>query len=164
LGNRILLLVYRSRVRYSSVMQGVTTALVLFLFTCVVFPNLVKNRPQYYAALAAVCLIILLDALATAVRETGFTVFAYIAVACLQVGAILLLFLAAGGITWRQLADDMRGAYEVVRRGETEKTLIVPLSRQASRQAVREEPLVERITIETPSPEQPKPQESPSQS
>ena len=51
-------------------MHGVTTALVGFLLVCVVFPNLVKNRPQYYAAFAAVCLIVILDALGLAISGT----------------------------------------------------------------------------------------------
>ncbi len=141
-------------------MHGVTTALVAFLFTCVVFPNLVKNRTQYYAALAAICLIIILDAIAVAINPTtlqGFRVFAYIAVAFLQVAAILLLFLAAGGITWRQLASDMREAYEVVRRGGEEKEVIIPLTGEMARlkaqrdAARREEPSHERIVIDDPT-------------
>ena len=117
-------------------MQGVTTALVSFLFVCVIFPNLVKSRAQYYAAFGLVCLIILLDAIAMALHPTtfeGFRVFAYAAVAFLQIAAILLLFLAAGGITWRELADDMKDAYEVIRRGGDEKEIVIPLSGEFAR-------------------------------
>src|SRR5438128_1747920 len=102
-------------------MHGVTTALVSFLFVCVVFPHLVKNRPQYYGAFFVVCLIILFDAVGMAVSPTevrAFRVFTYTACAFLQVLAMLLLFLSAGGITWRQLAGDMAKAIEVIRRGE----------------------------------------------
>src|SRR5450432_901902 len=125
-------------------MQGVTTALVSFLFVCVVFPNLVKNRAQYYAAFAAVCVIIFLDAIAMAIHPTefaGFRVFAYASVGFLQIAAIVLLFLAAGGVTWRELADDMQNAYEVIRRGGEEKEVIVPLSGELARKmGNREEP------------------------
>jgi len=130
-------------------MHGVTTALVGFLFVCVVFPHLVKNRPQYYAAFAAVCLIILLDALGMMLNPTsfaGFRVFAYVAVAFLQVAAILLLFLSAGGISWRQLAGEMREAIEVIRRGG-EKELVIPLTAQPR----ADRPAAERVEPATPS-------------
>ncbi|WP_428938798.1 hypothetical protein [Fontivita pretiosa] len=130
-------------------MHGVTTALVGFLFVCVVFPHLVKNRPQYYAAFAAVCLIILLDALGMMLSPTslaGFRVFAYVAVAFLQVAAILLLFLSAGGIGWRQLAGEMREAIEVIRRGG-EKELVIPLTAQPR----SDQPSAERAAAAAPS-------------
>jgi hypothetical protein len=140
-------------------MQGVTTALVAYLLTCVVFPNLVKNRPQYYAALAAVCFIIVLDAIAVAINPTslqGFRVFAYTAVGFLQVGAILLLFLASGGITWRHLANDMRQAYEVIRRGGEDKEIIIPLSGEMARlRAEREREAAERRTTQDEPPREP---------
>ena len=69
-------------------MQGVTTALVAFIFFCVIFPERVRNRPQFYAGLALVCAIILLDALAYMINGTeikAFRVFAYFAMAFLQV-------------------------------------------------------------------------------
>ena len=116
-----------------TVMQGVTTALVAFFFVCVVFPSMVKNRPQFYAAMAAIVLIILLDAAARMIsgREPGaFAVVAYVFTAILQVGAILLLFLSTGGLTARELAGDMKRAYEVMRRGEEQKSVIIPLTGQ----------------------------------
>lgn len=116
-------------------MQGVTTALVLFLFVCVVFPNIVKNKPQYYAALVQVCLIIFLDAVGSMVSPSSAAVaVVYVLGALLQIAAILLLFLAAGGITWRELAGDMKDAYEVIRRGQEEKEIIIPLSGDFARQ------------------------------
>lgn len=134
-------------------MHGVTTALVSFLLVCVVFPNLVRNRAQYYAAFAAVCLIIALDAVAVALGSTGlagFKVFAYVACAFLQVGAILLLFVACGGITWRQLASDMKQAYEVIRRGSEEKEIIIPLSGELAAKKPRQEEPPTRITTGDP--------------
>ncbi|MCC7350815.1 MAG: hypothetical protein IT446_09615 [Phycisphaerales bacterium] len=114
-------------------MQGVTAALVAFFFVCVVFPSLVKNRPQFYAALAAIVLIILLDAVAHMVsgKEPGaFAVMAYVFTAILQVGAILLMFMSTGGLSARELAGDMKRAYEVMRRGEEQKSIIIPLTGQ----------------------------------
>jgi hypothetical protein len=133
-------------------MQGVTTALVSFLFVCIVFPNLIKSRAQYYAAFGAVCVIIFLDAIAMAISPTtfaGFRVFAYVAVAFLQIVAMLMLFLAAGGVTWRELADDMKDAYEVIRRGGEEKEIIVPLTGELARKKERHDQQ-ERIVIDDP--------------
>ncbi len=148
------------RAVFFDAMQGVTTALVSFLFVCVVFPHLVKNRPQYYAAFFVVCLIIVLDALATMLEKSaGFVVFAYVTCAVAQVVALLLLFLSAGGITWRQLAGDMAKAIEVIRRGEEEKEVIIPIGEQAPRHQAKPSAAdldnyqPGRITINPPSPE-----------
>src|SRR5688572_12415550 len=108
-------------------MQGVTTALVAFIFFCVIFPERIKNRPQFYAAFALICVIILLDAVGYILGGSSFRVFAYFATAVLQVGTICLLFLAAGGITWRDLGGELSHAFEVIRRGSDEKEVIVPL-------------------------------------
>jgi hypothetical protein len=150
-----------------SIMHGVTTALVGFLLVCVIYPNLVKNKTQYYAAFAAVCLVILFDALgfmiSGAEKVAGFRVFAYVACAFLQVVAIVMLFLGCGGISWRELADEMKDAVEVVRRGGDEKEIIVPLSgemarlrseRQAERRAERssDDTERERYVINDPTP------------
>ena len=110
------------------VMEGVTTAIVAFIFACVVWPHLVKNKTQFYGAFAAVLFIILLHSLNTMIGAVGFQVFAGALTGILQVCAIVLLFLAAGGITLRELGAEMGRAYEVIRRGENEKTVIVPLS------------------------------------
>ena len=109
-------------------MQGVTTAIVAFIFACVIFPHLVKNKTQFYGAFATVLLIILLHSLNTMINSVGFQIFAGGLTGILQVCAIVLLFLAAGGITLRELGSEMSRAYEVIRRGENEKTVIVPLT------------------------------------
>ena len=38
---------------FGRTMEGVTTAIVLFVFACVILPSLVKNRTQFYAAFFA---------------------------------------------------------------------------------------------------------------
>lgn len=111
-------------------MQGVTTAIVAFLLVCIIFPHLVKNRPQYYAALTAILVVILLDGLARMIDSHSFAVFAYLVTGVLQVCSLILLLLCAGGIGVRQLAGEMAHAYEVIRRGETEKTVIIPITGQ----------------------------------
>jgi len=110
------------------VLEGVTTAIVAFIFACVVWPHLVKNKTQFYGAFACVLFIIFLHSLNMMIGSVGFQVFAGALTGILQVCAIVLLFLAAGGITLRELGAEMGRAYEVIRRGENEKTVIVPLS------------------------------------
>src|SRR3954447_14455994 len=102
-------------------MQGVTTAIVGFIFVCLAFPHFIKHKPQYYAAVACVIFVIAVDAF-TSGR------FFYAIIASLQIFAIILLILATGGLTARELAGEMVRAYEVIRRGEEEKTVIIPLT------------------------------------
>jgi hypothetical protein len=112
-------------------MHGITTALVGFIFACVVWPQLVRNRPQFHAGLILVLLIILLDAAAmVAAASPAFRTFAYAMIALLQIGAILMLFFSSGGVTPRDVLGGIAGAFEVIRRGETEKEVIIPLSGQ----------------------------------
>jgi hypothetical protein len=110
------------------VLEGVTTAIVAFIFVCVVYPHLVKHKTQFYAAFTAVLVIILLHSLNVMIGSVGFQVFAGFLTGVLQVGAIVLLFMAAGGVTLREIGGEMARAYEVIRRGEEEKTVIIPLT------------------------------------
>lgn len=125
-------------------MEGVTTAIVAFILACVIFPRVIKNKPQYYGALCCVLLIILLGALNMMVGAAGFTRFVSVMTALLQIGAIMLLILSAGGLSVKDLAGDLAGAFEVVRRGG-DKEIIVPLrgerpgAGRAEREAYREE-------------------------
>lgn len=124
-----------------STLDGVTTVLATFVFVCLIFPSLVKNRAQYYAALVMVVLIILLHALTLILNKVGaFIVPAGVFTGLLQVGALVLLVLSVGGLTARQLAGDMARAYEVMRRGETSKEVIIPIGEnQAGRGRDRED-------------------------
>ena len=67
-------------------MEGVTTAIVLFIFVCILFPRLIDNRAQYYVAFVVTLLIILIDAFKhlIAVPDGGAMNFAIIATAVLQ--------------------------------------------------------------------------------
>lgn len=103
-------------------MEGVTSAIVAFLFVCIVFPRLVKNKPQYYGAFAAILVVILLSGLERVIATTAFLAFTSFATAVLQIVAMILLILAAGGLTWRQLVGDVTEAIDAVRHGAvTEK-------------------------------------------
>src|SRR5271156_3084419 len=81
-----------------ALMEGVTTAIVAFLFVCVVFPTIVKNKPQYYAAFAAILLVILLSGLEAVIATGSFHAFATFMITLLQVSAMILLVLSAGGL------------------------------------------------------------------
>lgn len=109
-------------------MEGVTTAIVLFIFFCVVYRSIVQHRPQFYAGLAMVVLILLVQAIDWMLGAPGFHRFVGFLTALLQIAAILALILSCGGVTPRELAGEMRHAFEVMRRGEEEKELIVPLT------------------------------------
>ncbi len=105
-------------------MEGVTSALVLFVFVCVLFPRLIDSRPQYYVGFALTLLCVLL---------TGFVSRHWVVGSVLvvvQVGAILTLFLAAGGLTVRGLTREMASAFEVIRRGEKDKEIIIPIGQE----------------------------------
>ncbi|MGD0462895.1 MAG: hypothetical protein ABSB74_10445 [Tepidisphaeraceae bacterium] len=113
-------------------MQGVTAAVVAFIFVCLAIPSLVKNKNQYYAAVISALAIIFFDAVAHMFPETApapRAVF-YVLTAFTQIVAIALLILSTGGLTLRELGGDM---IEVLRRGETEKEIIIPLSDEAKK-------------------------------
>ena len=132
-------------------MEGVTTAIVAFLFVCVVFPSLVKNRPQWYAALAAGVVVIFFNALRFAFLEsTGLLRFTGFITGMLQIAAILLLILSTGGLSARELASDMKRAYEVIRRGEEEKEVIIPLTGEQPRSREDRVDREGRVVLEVP--------------
>ena len=109
--------------------DGLTTAIVLFIFACVIVPTLVKNRTQFYAAFFAVLVIILLHSLRLMLHNSpGFMVASGAIIGLLQLLAIVMLFLSAGGISVKQFGGDMARAFEVIRRGEEEKEIIIPRS------------------------------------
>lgn len=118
-------------------MEGVTTAIVLFIFACILFPRLVDNRAQYYIAFVLTLGIILVDALRRIWgypdAEGSIQTVSLVAIAILQVAAMVLLFLAAGGLTVRGLTKEMASAFEVIRRGETEKEIIIPIGDQGEK-------------------------------
>jgi hypothetical protein len=111
-------------------MPDLTAILVLFALVCVLFPRLIDNRPQYYAGLALVLLAVLFTPfLGLADSRSGRFVLGLI-LAITQVAAFLLLFLSAGGLTVRGLTREMASAFEVIRRGETEKEILIPIGNE----------------------------------
>jgi hypothetical protein len=113
-------------------MQGVTAAVVAFIFVCLAIPSLVKNKNQYYVAVIATMAGIFFDAVAHMFPESApapRAVF-YVLTAFIQIISIVMLILSTGGLTLRELGGDV---IEVLRRGETEKEIIIPLSDEAKK-------------------------------
>jgi hypothetical protein len=116
-------------------MEGVIAACVAFIFVSVIFPQVIRNRPQFYASLVIIVLSLLLQGLAITL---GSATFARVITGLTTIGVaatVLLLFLSSGGITWGGLASEMKGAIEVIRRGSTEKEIILPENRRAAQAA-----------------------------
>jgi hypothetical protein len=116
-------------------MDGVKIAIVGFIFVCIIMPQIIKNRHQYYMALAIVLVGMFFQVLANAFSVAGdpFWRFCYTVDLLIQAVAILLLVMAAGGLSVGELAGNMARAYEVMRRGEDEKEIIIPLPSDAPR-------------------------------
>ncbi len=121
-------------VAVAATLDGVTTVLTGFLFVCLVLPTLVRNRPQFYAAMACLLGVIAVHTLSLMFdSSTALLTGLAVATGGLQLAAFLLLVLCVGGLTARELAGDMAKAYEVIRRGETKKEVIIPIGDQAAR-------------------------------
>lgn len=136
--------------------MDVTTALVAFIFVCIIFPNLIKDKNQFYAAFAIILLGILLHSLAEMINSDGFRRFAGAFNGLLHVAAMVLLVLAAGGLRPRELMGEMSRAFEVMRRGETEKEVIIPLTGQQPKPREKEETPRRYAIDEPPPPSRPK--------
>jgi hypothetical protein len=131
-------------------LDGVTTVLTAFIFVCLIMPTLVKHRAQFYAALACVAGIIAIHTLT--MLFSAFTL-GPVVIGGLQLLGLLLLVLSVGGLTVRELGGEMARAYEVIRRGESEKETIIPIGDQPAaptRRAKGDEPPRKVYKINTP--------------
>jgi hypothetical protein len=115
-------------------MEGITTAIVAFIFVCVIYPHLVKNRPQFYGGFAAILLVILIQSIFQMidVEKTRGVVIGITGL--LQIAAILLMYMSCGGLSVIDLLSDVGKTIEVVRRGGEKETIIVPLRGEQPRQ------------------------------
>jgi hypothetical protein len=143
-------------------MAGVTTAVVAFIFLCLAIPSLIQHKNQYYVAFLSIIGVIFFDAVGHMIPvSAGASPVAvcYVLVALGQIIAIVMLFLATGGLTFRALRGDM---IEVLRR-DGEKEVIVPLSEEAKqkiraaqeaagRRAKQDETEPKVFTIDNPAP------------
>jgi hypothetical protein len=111
---------YRHRI-----MQGVTTAIVAFIFAGVIWPHLIRHRVQFFGGLVAVIVIILMDTLAHIFTSAQSPLYAVIGL--LQIAALVLLVMSTG-MSARALGGEMLNTIDVVRRGGEKETIIVPLT------------------------------------
>src|SRR5688572_5764927 len=108
---------------------ALTLPLIAFLFVCLIFPKIVRNRPQFYISFALLVLILLFNILsAIFMRFEGFVRFMTIMSHIFLLGAFILLVLCAGGLSLHELSGEVFRSFEVMRRGDTEKTTIIPLT------------------------------------
>jgi hypothetical protein len=123
-------------------MDGITTAIVGFIFVCIVFPKLVRNRTQFYAAFGIIVIMLFLGTLGGIFGyDSKFRTLLITINGFLQLIALVMIVLATGGLSLGELTGEFKNALEVIRRGETEKEIIIPLSGQSPkvRRTIEEE-------------------------
>lgn len=135
--------------------DGVTTALVLFLLGALLLPQLMKSKTHYYIAFTCVLAIILVHTLMLMIGSEKFNVFGGVITGVLQMIALVCCVLGVGGMTLGELGGEMTGAYEVMRRGESEKTVIVPLTGAVPKKKDAAEPPTMREEIGNAPPAKP---------
>src|SRR3954471_11817287 len=134
--------------------MDLTTPLIAFLFVCLIFPKIVRNRPQFYISFGLLVLILLLNIVGKVFPGEKFNYFLLVISDVLRLVVFILLVLCAGGLSLHELTGEVFRSFEVMRRGETEKTVIIPLSGQKPRvREEPEEPVPESIDTPTPPPE-----------
>jgi hypothetical protein len=134
--------------------MDLTTPLIAFLFVCLIFPKIVRNRPQFYISFGLLVLILLLNIVGRMFPNDKFLYFLSVIIDALRLVVFVLLVLCAGGLSLHELTGEVFRSFEVMRRGETEKTVIIPLTGQKPK--AREEPDEPvRQSIDTPTPQPP---------
>jgi hypothetical protein len=120
-------------------MEGVTTAIVVFIFAGVIWPHMIKHRVQFYAVLLVVVSIILLDGIGHAFAGPGGQKAIYSVISLLQAAGVVLAVLSTG-MSVRELGGEVFHTIEVVRRGGEKETIIVPLTGERPKQRERGTP------------------------
>jgi hypothetical protein len=107
--------------------MGISIPIVAFIFVCIIYPHLVKNKPQFYMAFAVVIIILLLEVVEdVAGASAGLARLLHVIHGVLWIVDLVLLVLSTGGLSLHELTGEFKNAYEVMRRGEDKPTLIVP--------------------------------------
>src|ERR1044071_8878456 len=119
--------------------MDLTTPLIAFLFVCLIFPKIVRNRAQFYISFGLLVLILVLNVVARIFPNDKFVYFLSVVVEVLRLVVFILLVLCAGGLSLHELTGEVFRSFEVMRRGDTEKTVIIPLSGQKPRARETEE-------------------------
>jgi len=109
--------------------MDISVPIVGFIFVCIIFPKIVKTKPQFYMAFGVTLIILSLNVVANLTGGgSGFARFLIILRDVLWIVDFILLVLSTGGLSLHELSGELKGAYEVMRRGEDVKTVIVPLT------------------------------------
>ena len=135
--------------------MDLTTPLIAFLLVCLIFPKIVRNRPQFYISFGLLVLILVLNIVGRVFPYEKFAYFLSVIVEVLRLVVFILLVLCAGGLELHQLTGEIFRSFEVMRRGETEKTVIIPLTGQKPRVREEEPEPPPRQNIDTPTPPTP---------
>ena len=107
--------------------MDISVPIVGFIFTCIIFPKVVRNRPQFYMAVAVTLIILVLDVpIYLLTSESGIRRFLLVLKAFLWIVDFVVLILATGGLSLHELGGELKGAYEVMRRGDETSTVIIP--------------------------------------
>ncbi|MDB5323559.1 MAG: hypothetical protein JWN40_5190 [Phycisphaerales bacterium] len=109
-------------------MNGIPAIIVAFIFVCILFPRLVKNHAQFYTAFGLVLISMLLWTIATMFGNDPFTRFVSVIDGFLTIAALLMIVLSVNGLSLKDLTGEFKSAIEVIRRGESDKEVIVPLT------------------------------------
>jgi hypothetical protein len=133
-----------------------TTPLIAFLFVCLIFPKIVRNRPQFYISFGLLVLILVLNLVGRIFPNDKFVYFLSVIIDALKLVVFILLVLCAGGLSLHELTGEVFRSFEVMRRGDTEKTVIIPLTGQKPKtREYDDEPPPQREAIDTPTPPPP---------
>lgn len=125
-------------------MAPVTAVLVGFVFVCIVYPRLVRVHAQFYAALAVLVGAMVLQA---------FTLPPLQWLAALgNVAAFVLLVLATGGLSLKELTGEFARAFETIRREGQDQSVIVPLTGEKPPVKDGDQP-PPRYVIDSPQPD-----------
>jgi hypothetical protein len=120
-------------------MNGITTAITLYILAALGLPNLIRNRTYYFAAISALILIISLGMFDQLLGPGAFDKFAAIFIGLFQICAILLLVASSGQMNLNELKSEFGSMAEMIQHGEARKDIKVPLS-AAAWKPVEDEP------------------------
>src|SRR3954468_6457757 len=114
-------------------MSEISVPVVAFIFVCIIYPRLVKHKPQFYMAFAVTLIILVLNIPIELAEKplVGLAKVLSVLRAILWIGDFLLLVLATGGLSLHELTGELKDAYTVMRRGEDKPTLVIPKSAYA---------------------------------
>src|SRR5579864_2597450 len=130
-------------------MEGVTTAIVGFIFACLIWPHIVKSKPQFYASVGLLLMIVLFDAIGhMPAPDTPLHHVMYVLTAILQMLTILILVMCVGGLSPRELAGEVSHTIHAFRHGEENKPVLVPLKGEQPMPREEEPPPRHTITLD----------------